>query len=188
MTPFIALVHDEAVSLIGSRGKGVPGRLRGNAGGPWRGNCPKGSVRKPLLQSCSSSLGNALHRDSANCENHLKLGNGGFMMNLNDNPTIDQLAKLFATRKDSLDDHLLWVSQSGEVRLDRLPPNTIEDEFQEHLPSMRARFKAYRRGQGYVGKKAAADTEFVGRVLQTLQQQWPEARTQHAVKVIEAQY
>ncbi len=110
------------------------------------------------------------------------------MMNLNDNPTIDELAKLFATRKDSLDDHLLWVSQSGEVRLDRLPPNTIEDEFQEHLPSMRARFKAYRRGQGYVGKKAAADTEFVGRVLQTLQQQWPEARTQHAVKVIEAQY
>jgi hypothetical protein len=61
------------------------------------------------------------------------------MMNLNNNPTIDQLAQLFAVRKDSLDDHLLWVSQTGEVRLDRLPPNTIEDEFEEHLPSMRAR-------------------------------------------------
>ncbi|MFP3354659.1 hypothetical protein R0K04_25240, partial [Pseudoalteromonas sp. SIMBA_153] len=70
------------------------------------------------------------------------------MMNLNNNPTIDQQAQLFAVRKDSLDDHLLWVSQTGEVRLDRLPPNTIEDEFEEHLPSMRARFKVYRRGQG----------------------------------------
>jgi len=107
------------------------------------------------------------------------------MMNLNNNPTIDQLAQLFAARKDKLDDHLLWVNQTGGVRLDRLPPNTVEDEFEAHLPSMRARFKVYRRGQGYVGKKAAADTEFVGRVLQTLQQEWPAARERQAVKVIE---
>ena len=57
-------------------------------------------------------------------------------MNLNNNPTIDQLAQLFAVRKDSLDDHLLWVSQTGEVRLDRLPPNTVEDEFEEELGEM----------------------------------------------------
>lgn len=108
------------------------------------------------------------------------------MMNLNNNPTIDQLAQLFAARKDSLDDHLLWVSQSGEVRLDRLPPNTVEDEFESHMPSMRARFKVYRRGQGYVGKKAAADTSFVSRVLETLQQEWPTARERQAIKVIDA--
>ncbi len=107
------------------------------------------------------------------------------MMNLNDQPTIDQLAQLFAARKDSLDDHLLWVNQTGEVRLDRLPPNTAEAEFEAHMPSMRARFKVYRRGQGYVGKKAAADTEFVGRVLQTLQQEWPDCRAQRVVKVID---
>lgn len=107
------------------------------------------------------------------------------MMNLNDKPTIDQLAQLFAARKDSLDDHLLWLSQSGEVRLDRLPPNSADDGCLEHLPSMRARFKVYRRGQGFVGKKAAADTHFVARVLQTLQQEWPAARERDAVKVIE---
>ncbi|MBV4536606.1 MULTISPECIES: hypothetical protein [Pseudomonas] len=107
------------------------------------------------------------------------------MMNLNDKPTIDQLAQLFAARKDSLDDHLLWLSQTGEVRLDRLPPNSVEDQFEADLPTMRARFKVYRRGQGYVGKKAAADTEFVGRVLQTLQQEWPAARERQAVKVID---
>ena len=108
------------------------------------------------------------------------------MMNLTNNPTIDQLARLFAARKDSLDDHLLWVSQSGEVRLDRLPPNTVEAEFESHMPSMRARFKVYRRGQGYVGRKAAADTSFVGRVLQTLQQEWPAARERQAIKVIDS--
>lgn len=108
------------------------------------------------------------------------------MMNLNDKPTISQLAQLFAARKDSLDDHLLWISQTGEVRLDRLPPNSLECEFEDHLPSMRARFKVYRRGQGFVGKKAAADTEFVGRVLQTLQQEWPAARERQAVKVIDS--
>ena len=107
------------------------------------------------------------------------------MMNLNDKPTIDQLAQLFAAREDSLDDHLLWLSQTGEVRLDRLPPNSVEDQFEADLPTMRARFKVYRRGQGYVGKKAAADTEFVGRVLQTLQQEWPAARERQAVKVID---
>lgn len=53
------------------------------------------------------------------------------------------------------------------------------------MPSMRARFKVYRRGQGYVGKKAAADTTFVGQVLETLQQEWPGARERQAVKVID---
>ncbi|WP_412460152.1 hypothetical protein ACK2SD_14775 [Pseudomonas sp. SC11] len=108
------------------------------------------------------------------------------MMNLNNNPTIDQLARLFAARKDSHDDHLLWVSQTGEVRLDRLPANTVEAESDRHMPeSMCARFKVYRRGQGYVGKKAAADTGFVERVLMTLQQEWPAAREQQSVKVID---
>ncbi|WP_462402614.1 hypothetical protein [Pseudomonas sp. Marseille-QA0332] len=94
------------------------------------------------------------------------------MMNLNDRPTIDQLAELFAARKDHLDDHLLWVSHNGEVRLDRLPPNIGEAEIESHMPSMRARLKVFRRGQGYVGRKAAADTDFVGSVLQSLQASW----------------
>ena len=107
------------------------------------------------------------------------------MMNLNDNPTIDQLAELFALRKDSLDDHLLWVSQSGEVRLDRLPPNTIEDDFQAHLPTMHPRVKVYRRGQGYVATKAAADTQFVGRMLQPLHPESHAPRDRTATTAIQ---
>lgn len=104
------------------------------------------------------------------------------MMNLNNQPTVDQLAQLFAARKDSLDNHILWVCESGEVHIDRC---TAEDDFEARTPSMRARMKMYRRGQGYVGKKAAADTAFVGQVLHTLQAQWPGAAEQHGVKVID---
>ena len=96
-------------------------------------------------------------------------------MNLNQQPTCQQLARLLATRKDHLDDHLLWVSQTGEVRLDRLPPNLLDADIESHLPSMRVRMPAYRRGQGFVGKRAAADEQFVARLLDTLQNAWPSA-------------
>lgn len=106
------------------------------------------------------------------------------MMNLNNQPTIDELARLFAARKDSLDDHLLWVSAAGDVHIDRMPPHTAEETI-DAKREMRARFKLFRRGQGYVGKKAAADTAFVSKVLETLQQEWPALRERQDVKVIE---
>ena len=80
-------------------------------------------------------------------------------MNLNEKPTIQELAKLFAARKDSLDSHILWVCDAGEVLIDSLSPCTAENEFEQRKPNMRARLKMYRRGQGYVGKKAAAELE-----------------------------
>lgn len=107
------------------------------------------------------------------------------MMNLNEQPTIQELAKLFAARKDTLDSHILWICEAGEVHIDSLSPCTTEDEFEQRKPAMRARMKMYRRGQGYVGKKAAADTQFVGRVLETLQQEWPALREGQGVRVID---
>ena len=107
------------------------------------------------------------------------------MMNLNNQPTIDELARMFAAKKDSHDSHILWISKCGQVHIDCLSPHAHEAEFDQNNQNLLARLKMYRRGQGYVGKKAAADTEFVGRVLQTLQQEWPAARERQAVKVIE---
>jgi len=107
------------------------------------------------------------------------------MMNLNEQPTIQELAKLFAARKDSLDSHILWVCDAGDVHIDSLSPCTTESEFEERQPGMRARMKMYRRGQGYVGKKAAADTQFVARVLETLQQEWPALRESQGIQVID---
>ena len=51
-----------------------------------------------------------------------------------------------------------------------------------------ARLKMYRRGQGYVGKKAAADRDYIGRVLQTLTQAWQTVQNTSQVQVIDRLY
>lgn len=109
-------------------------------------------------------------------------------MNLNKHPTVDELAQLFAARKDSLDNHILWVCKEGEVHIEPLACGTREEEFHEHRPSMRARLRMYRRGQGYVGKKAAADKVFMTRVLQTLRSEWVAIGQQSQVRVVDQLY
>ncbi|RMQ99313.1 hypothetical protein ALP93_05187 [Pseudomonas syringae pv. helianthi] len=97
-------------------------------------------------------------------------------MNINTQPTIDELARLFAARKDTLDDHIVWIAESGEVRVDAMSPYTQEREFRDAHPHMRASLKMFRRGQGYVGKKAAADRAFMENTLQALKSEWQKAR------------
>ncbi len=106
-------------------------------------------------------------------------------MNLNNQHTAEDLAQLFATRKDTHGSHILWISECGEVHLDALAPEIAENEFEKRTPSMRARLKTYHRGKGYVGKKAAADKEFIGRVLETLQKEWPSARSKDEIAYID---
>lgn len=106
-------------------------------------------------------------------------------LNLNNQPTVDELAELFAKQRDTLDDHVLWVCEEGGIHIDRLAPNTDETELERVHPRMRARLRTYRRGKGYVGKKAAADREFMGRVLRTLQSEWPEAQKQAEVRILD---
>jgi len=112
----------------------------------------------------------------------------GLTMNLNNQPTIDELAQLFAAQKDSLDSHILWISKSGQVHIDCLSPNAHEAEFDQNNQNLLARLKMYRRGQGYVGKKAAADKDFIANVLQTLKQAWASLQNQNEVRVIDRFY
>ncbi|AHL34976.1 hypothetical protein CD58_19770 [Pseudomonas brassicacearum] len=106
-------------------------------------------------------------------------------MNLNNQPSIDELARMFAAHKDTLDNHILWISKTGQVHMDCLSPYTQEDEFEKNTQDLCARLKMYRRGQGYVGKKAAADKDFMGRVLQTLTQAWESMQNTSQVRVID---
>ncbi|MFJ4142992.1 hypothetical protein [Pseudomonas sp. NPDC089734] len=109
-------------------------------------------------------------------------------MNINNHPTIDELARLFAVRKDTLDSHMLWIAHSGEVHVDPMSPCTQESEFREAHPDMRAGLKMFRRGQGYVGKKAAADTVFMERMLQSLKSEWQKTRQPSGARVAEHSY
>ena len=99
-------------------------------------------------------------------------------MNLNNQPTVNELARLFAAQKDTLNDHILWISKAGDVCLEQVASCKEETEFEKDRPQMRAHLKMYRRGQGYVGKKAAADADFMARVLQTLTMTWEKAQTE----------
>ncbi|MGE7957044.1 hypothetical protein ACQKQA_10690 [Pseudomonas sp. NPDC089530] len=106
-------------------------------------------------------------------------------MNLNNQPTIDQLAHLFAKQKDSHDSHILWIAKSGQVHIDCLSPHAHEAAFDQNNRDLLARLKMYRRGQGYVGKKAAADRDFIGRVLDTLKHEWQSLQNNSEVRVID---
>ena len=109
-------------------------------------------------------------------------------MNLNNQPTIEELARMFAAQKDSHDSHILWISKSGQVHMDCLATHADETEFDKNNQNLLARLKMYRRGQGYVGKKAAADKDFIGNVLQTLKQAWASMQNQNEVRVIDRFY
>ncbi|MGY1447153.1 MULTISPECIES: hypothetical protein [Pseudomonas] len=106
-------------------------------------------------------------------------------MNLNNQPTIDELSHLFAAQKDSHDSHILWIAKSGQVHIDCLSPHAHEEEFDKNNQDLLARLKMYRRGQGYVGKKAAADRDFIGRVLDTLKNEWQSLQNKSEVRVID---
>ena len=110
------------------------------------------------------------------------------MMNLNNQPTIDELARMFAAKKDSHDNHILWISKCGQVHIDPLSPHAHEAEFDQNNQNLLARLKMYRRGQGYVGKKAAADKDFIASVLQTLKQAWNSMQNNNEVRVIDRLY
>ncbi|MBD8495400.1 hypothetical protein [Pseudomonas syringae] len=90
--------------------------------------------------------------------------------------TPDELARLFAARKDTLDCHILWITHSGEVRLDPMTPYTQESEFCAAQRNLCIAVKMFRRGLGYVGKKAAADEAFIECQLDELRQAWRKAR------------
>lgn len=109
-------------------------------------------------------------------------------MNLNNQPTIKQLSELFAARKDSLDNHILWVCEEGEVRIDPLACGVPEEDFVSRHPTLRTRLSMYRRGQGWVGKKAAADKQFMNDVLKTLHDAWGQAERTSETRAIERSY
>ena len=109
-------------------------------------------------------------------------------MNLNNQPTIEELARMFAAQKDSLDSHILWISKSGQVHIDCLAPHAGEEEFDRNNQNLLARLKMYRRGQGYVGKKAAADRNFIEQVFDTLNNAWASFKDSSQVKVIDRYY
>jgi hypothetical protein len=91
-------------------------------------------------------------------------------MNLNDDPTIDQLRNLIRMGVDALWHHILWVDKSGYVMLTGVPRNENPEEAK--LRNAQLRFEGFRVGNQYVGEDAANDSEFMAELFDKLLESW----------------
>jgi hypothetical protein len=102
-------------------------------------------------------------------------------MNLNHNPTEQQLRDLLARYDDRAASHVLWVTKTGEVQITQLPPGRSLAELQQEHPEMQLRHETFLAGNEYVGPEAAADAEWVSELFGNLVEGWRKARGQPEV-------
>jgi hypothetical protein len=97
-------------------------------------------------------------------------------MNLEANPTTEQLRQLLAPCDDTAGDHVLWVSKTGEVRIARLPRGQSPASLAQAHPEVQMRCEAFLAGNEYVGPEAAEDEEWVGELFDLLVRAWRQAK------------
>lgn len=91
-------------------------------------------------------------------------------MNMNENPTAEQLAKLFGAKNDDEGAYSLWVDQVGGVHLD------ITDDTGSKIENARLRYASFEAAVGFVGEDAATDSELMGELLASLIEHWAAAQ------------
>jgi hypothetical protein len=99
-------------------------------------------------------------------------------MNLDNNPTKEQLADLLRPCDDRAAHHVLWVDRAGEVHVTKVekkwpPPEPGADVLDHAL----VRFETFRAGNDYVGPEAAADDEWLAYALEWLTREWGSAKS-----------
>lgn len=95
-------------------------------------------------------------------------------MNLNQNPTKEQLKSLFSSCDDTIGHHVLWVARNGDVALNPHPSDLISVGTFDHAnPDILLRYETFRQGTGYVGQQAAENEKFIERMFKSLQREWP---------------
>lgn len=92
-------------------------------------------------------------------------------MNLNSNPTINDLSALIAMFNDNNGNHMLWVDNSGDVHINLLTGTTSID-FQNATPTMAIRYETFQQGNNYVGLSASKDRDYISRTLNDLITEW----------------
>jgi hypothetical protein len=99
-------------------------------------------------------------------------------MNMNSNPTSDQLKSLLAAADDNAAHHMLWVGFDGEVHLDRVPEDRSPvGYYEDRKAEMKTRLETFQSGNDYVGEKAAEDKAWVSRLFNALTKDWESGAT-----------
>jgi hypothetical protein len=88
-------------------------------------------------------------------------------MNMNNNPTVEELAAMMAIQDDNAHSHRMWVSHDGEVHISKVPED--EDYIRANA---KFRYETLDAGNDYVGPNAASDLEYVQSELNHLKRDW----------------
>ena len=98
-------------------------------------------------------------------------------MNLENNPTVDDLRTLLSVQNDDAGHHIVWVDASGNVHVDTVPDDDSPVGFARSLPNVKLRLETLQAGNGYTGPEAAKDDDWVKRLFNGLVENWPSAKT-----------
>ncbi len=92
-------------------------------------------------------------------------------MNLKKDPIVEELAELFEPLNDN-SSHVMWVDIQGEVYISPVPVNS-------GIIKAKAKFQyeTLESGNGYVGKKASEDLEYLEKELGYLKRDWAKDAT-----------
>jgi hypothetical protein len=98
-------------------------------------------------------------------------------MNLNNNPTKEQLRDLLRPLDDRAAHHVLWVDRAGEVHITPLEKKwrPIPEPGPDVLDNALVRFQTFTAGYGYVGPEAAASDEWINDAFDFLMRDWAKA-------------
>ena len=106
-------------------------------------------------------------------------------MNLNDNPTLDELKTLFASCNDEAGHHVLWVDKSGEVNLSVIPKDLTPAGFEQATTQMQIRYEAFIQGSKYVGISASRDQSFMEKIFDSIRKNWNSVEGKSAVVYVD---
>ncbi len=106
-------------------------------------------------------------------------------MNLNNNPTVEELRDLLRRCDDQAGHHVLWVAKNGDVHVSRVPKDKKPVGFEEAEPEMQLRYETFEAGNEYVGPDAAEDAAWVEQLFDALVQEWPKVKGKQIVEFVD---
>ena len=99
-------------------------------------------------------------------------------MNLNQNPTKEQLKAIIASCDDQAGHHMPWVDNDGNVHITLLPDDASPNIYGKmQKDAMRFRMETYCQGNNYVGPDAANDDVHVGALFDQMLALWNAGAT-----------
>jgi len=93
-------------------------------------------------------------------------------MNMNNNPTVEDLRALIYACDDSSGHHILWVDRFGEVRFALITNETPAKWVTRMEDKILFRYESYAVNNDYVGKNAASDDKHVFSLFKELLGDW----------------